>query len=331
MRSAAVSLTGGKNLSIKELRAGYDIIGDVHGCYEALVALLTKLGYVKEGDAYVYPNGTRQLIFLGDLIDRGPNIVKTLRLVKACVDVKSAQVVLGNHEFNLIAYNTETPDGYLRKRDERNTQQLKETFAQFETYNDELHDYITWFKALPLFLELDEFRVVHACWDQEYIDGYLHQFGTNQLTNEVIHACIKQDEWVLTAIRRLTRGINLACPDNVKVKGWDGLFRNTFRARFFGDASSKHYKDIVFQPDPLPPELAESLISDANLQKLIYYSSDEKPLFVGHYWLTGEPDLIAKNIACVDYSAVSGGEMAAYRYHLGDHALDKSQFVSVSA
>jgi hypothetical protein len=74
--------------------------------------------------------------------------------------------------------------------------------------------------------------------------------------------------------------------------------------------------------------LATKAISPSDFQKLIYYSSKEKPLFVGHYWLQGELALVSKNIACLDYSAVNGGKLVAYRYHLGDQGLDTNRLVA---
>jgi hypothetical protein len=50
-----------------------------------------------------------------------------------------------------------------------------------------------------------------------------------------------------------------------------------------------------------------------------------KPLFIGHYWLTGEPCLLSKTVACVDYSIGKGGKLVAYRWD-GEPVLDPSKF-----
>lgn len=62
----------------------FDIIGDVHGCGEELRALLAKLGYRLEGEGAHHPDG-RKAVFLGDLVDRGPDLPGVLRLVTLCV------------------------------------------------------------------------------------------------------------------------------------------------------------------------------------------------------------------------------------------------------
>ena len=89
--------------------AGYDIIGDVHGCAFKLEAMLDELGYVVDPWTGAYRHENRQAIFVGDLIDRGPSQLRVLEIVKAMVDARSAQVVMGNHEFNAIAYATRDP------------------------------------------------------------------------------------------------------------------------------------------------------------------------------------------------------------------------------
>ena len=86
-------------------RGPFDIIGDVHGCTDELEALLRRLGYgvepaERDGEASyrVIPPAGRKAVFVGDLVDRGPRITDTLRLVMAMVEDGAALCVLGNHE-----------------------------------------------------------------------------------------------------------------------------------------------------------------------------------------------------------------------------------------
>lgn len=89
-----------------------DIIGDVHGCYDELTALLTKLGYQPATDSasddaslpaslFRHPEG-RKAIFLGDLVDRGPHILATVGLVRAMTQSGAALCVPGNHDMKLL-------------------------------------------------------------------------------------------------------------------------------------------------------------------------------------------------------------------------------------
>lgn len=81
----------------------FDIIGDIHGCYDELCELLTKLGYAvdTENRTAVPPEG-RKAVFLGDLCDRGPKNVEVLRLVMNMVQSEFAHCVTGNHDAKLL-------------------------------------------------------------------------------------------------------------------------------------------------------------------------------------------------------------------------------------
>ena len=113
-------------------RGPFDIIGDVHGCYDELVALLGKLGYVETAQngalTWQHPSG-RRVIFLGDLVDRGPGIVQVLRLVMSMVQAETALCVPGNHENKLA-----------RKIDGKNvtiSHGLAETLEQIDALPDD--------------------------------------------------------------------------------------------------------------------------------------------------------------------------------------------------
>jgi protein phosphatase len=79
----------------------FDIIGDVHGCFDELIALLTQLGYAIEGMTVTPPAG-RKAVFVGDLVDRGPKIPQVLKLVMGMVEAGTAICVPGNHDMKLL-------------------------------------------------------------------------------------------------------------------------------------------------------------------------------------------------------------------------------------
>ncbi len=81
----------------------FDIIGDVHGCYDELCTLLIKLGYAvdKDGSIAAPPEG-RKAVFLGDFCDRGPKNLSTLRLVMNMAESGAAYCVPGNHDVKLL-------------------------------------------------------------------------------------------------------------------------------------------------------------------------------------------------------------------------------------
>lgn len=95
----------------KHEQGPFDIIGDIHGCCDELEALLQQLGYeitaeipsesVWSGAVYSHPQG-RKAIFLGDLVDRGPRILDTLKLVRNMIEAGTALCVPGNHDIKLM-------------------------------------------------------------------------------------------------------------------------------------------------------------------------------------------------------------------------------------
>ena len=103
----------------------FDIIGDVHGCFDELVELLGQLGYSvvsNEGGYSVSSTHGRKLVFVGDLVDRGPGTVQVLRLVSGLVQSGQAFCVPGNHDMKLVRA--------LRGRDVKRTHGLAETMEQ---------------------------------------------------------------------------------------------------------------------------------------------------------------------------------------------------------
>ena len=86
----------------RDIHGPFDIIGDIHGCYDELRELLEKLGYVVDkAHDRAYSRQNRRVIFLGDLVDRGPKIPKVLKLVISMVKEGQAYCVLGNHDGKL--------------------------------------------------------------------------------------------------------------------------------------------------------------------------------------------------------------------------------------
>ena len=118
-------------------------MGDLHGHAGQLHRLLSKLGYRQgpSGEAYAHPEG-RRAVFVGDFINRGPEVAEVLRVVHDMTEVYSALAVLGNHEFNLFT----------------------NMFADKGEPPAECRPHLDWLRGLPLSLEVEGLRVVHAAW-----------------------------------------------------------------------------------------------------------------------------------------------------------------------
>jgi protein phosphatase len=140
----------------------FDIIGDVHGCFDELRELLGELGYQVSAEAeatglryrVVHPEG-RRAVFLGDLVDRGPRIPDCLRLAMDMVETGVALCVPGNHEIKLLKK--------LQGRDVKMSHGLAESVKQLEGEPPEFHDRIAKFiDGLVSHFMLDDGKLVVA-------------------------------------------------------------------------------------------------------------------------------------------------------------------------
>jgi protein phosphatase len=141
----------------------FDIIGDIHGCYDELVELLNKLGFeTAETDRIVPPPG-RKAVFLGDLVDRGPKTPEVLRLVMSMVARGNALCVPGNHDVKLLRK--------LRGRNVQLTHGLAETLEQLKPMPALLPAIEQFIDSLIGHYVLDEGRLVvaHAGMKERYI------------------------------------------------------------------------------------------------------------------------------------------------------------------
>lgn len=138
----------------------FDVVGDVHGCHSELEALLRRLGYVIKRDGQGRPVGAshtdrRRAVFVGDLVDRGPDTPGVLRLVMGMLDDGDALCVLGNHEDKLVRA--------LRGRDIQITHGLAESLDQLSEETAEFRDRVeTFIEGLAPQLVLDGGRLVVA-------------------------------------------------------------------------------------------------------------------------------------------------------------------------
>lgn len=178
----------------------FDLIGDIHGHARTLVRLLQKLGY--ELDSGIYRHPTRKVIFLGDFIDRGPDQREVIEIVRPMIESGSALSVMGNHEFNAIAFATLHEGDYLRPHTVKNTGQHRAFLNEYRLGSDAHDEVIDWFRTLPLWLDLGDVRVVHACWDQQLMD----RLGTNMLSNDLLVNAARTGTWQYDAVECLLKG-----------------------------------------------------------------------------------------------------------------------------
>ncbi len=301
-----------------------DFIGDIHGHADKLKALLLKLGYSLQNGSYVHPE--RKALFVGDYIDRGPKIRETLQIIRRMVEKNHAIALMGNHEYNALCFHyQESKGGHLRKHLIKNIVQHYATLQQFHHRQEEYEDYLDWFKTLPLYYETETFRAVHACWDHQYIDTLRAVLPAGRLTDELIYLSVDKETAFNVAVDETLKGKEVALPVGFQFQDKEDILRGGVRIKWWENPSRATYKSLsVIHMESLP----EIPMDTALLNSCSHYGEHEKPVFFGHYWLSGNPDLFRGNICCLDYSVAKDGPLVAYRFD-GEAKLDSKKFVSV--
>ena len=176
-----------------------DIVGDVHGEYDALRSLIDHLEY---DDAGRHPDG-RRLVFVGDLTDRGPDSPAVVELVRGLIQSGRAQCVLGNHDFNILV-DHEKPENkwfYGVEFLDKNGDAVPQVLA-----DDSTRQRVgTFFRTLPIALERDDLRVVHACWDDAMID--FARDATDIVSLYEHHAALIEDMLAVSDLDEIDKGL----------------------------------------------------------------------------------------------------------------------------
>jgi predicted MPP superfamily phosphohydrolase len=305
----------------------YDIIGDIHGYSDALIALLEKLGY--QNNDGIYQHSERQVIFLGDFIDRGPGQRETINLVRPMIESGTALAVMGNHEFNALCYATpDSNGGYLRPHSAKNQKQHQVFLDAYADCPDEKDDTLSWFKTLPVWLDLGGLRVVHACWDEAAMSRISETTGNGSfITDQLLTDSSNKERWEYQAVETLLKGKEIPLANGQVFHDKDGNARHEIRIAWWDDTATT-YRDVFMGPESARKHIPDDPVVGDHL---IDYQHDMPPVFLGHYWLEGKPQILATNIACVDYSvAKPGGKLVAYRWE-GEQQLSADNFIWVNA
>jgi hypothetical protein len=304
---------------------GYDIIGDIHGQADKLEALLRTLGYRESAGAWRHSH--RQAIFVGDFVDRGPAQVRSIQIVRRMADAGAALAVMGNHELNAIAWHTpdpRRPGQYLRSHDSakwgaKNRKQHGAFLAEVEDAPALHTEIIDWFLTLPLWLNLPALQVVHACRHSRFIAWLAPRLHRNSyLTRDLMVLATDEPEnetekgealpSVFKAVECLTKGVEVSLPAGHDFRDKDGIVRNRVRVRWWDENAT------TFRTAAMLAQEERQALPDSALPAQARVARTNKPVFFGHYWLTGTPSLQSSRAVCVDYSAGNDGPLVAYRF-----------------
>jgi hypothetical protein len=314
----------------------YDVIGDIHGSADKLHGLLDVLGYTVVDGAHRHPD--RTAVFVGDLIDRGDGQVEVVRVVQAMHAAGSALVVLGNHEFNAIAWGTPRPgtggDSLRTHAGRRGAHNRRQHAAYLDQVGEDsaLHRaHLGWFRTLPFRLDLGGLRVAHACWHPDsfaVLDKWVTP-GTPIDDAFLAEACTHGTD-AFDAVEVVLKGPELHLGPERAWRDPEGTVRHGARLRWWDDSATTERAVAMIpegtrSPDGCPyPALDDRPSAEADA----FRYRDEVPVFFGHYWFTGVPAPAATHAVCVDYSAARPGySLVAYRWD-GESVPSAARFVA---
>jgi hypothetical protein len=304
-----------------------DIIGDIHGQADKTEALLQSLGYNKRYGVYRHPN--RSALFLGDLIDRGSQNRGVIDIIRPMVQDGHAQVILGNHEYNAICFHSSDPETGqpLRAHNDKNLKQHASFLKEFPINGSETLEVIEWFKTLPLFLDLGEFRVVHAAWDQNAVQAIGPCLGPNKtLTDALLRASVDPTSLTYRYVETLLKGPEIILPQALRIEDKSGHVRKEQRIKWWELNGPKSFRNLALARTELVDRLPDHEIHDISLP--VIYPADDPPVFFGHYSLDpiSQHPVQSPNTICLDFSGHIDPPITAYSWN-GNLAWDESRLI----
>jgi hypothetical protein len=306
------------NFSIVKTNQPYDVIGDIHGHADELHALLEKLGYENRKGTHTHPEG-RKVVFLGDYIDRGPQIREVLQTVRGMVDSGNAHAILGNHEVNALWFHTIGPKGRPLRTHTKN--RIKQHQATRDQMGAGFRQWMPWLAGLPLFLDLGGFRAVHAAWHDEAV-AELREIGP--LVGETLVKYGTEGTRAYKTIARILNGPEAKLADGKFYIAADGVPRPEIRVKWWLDLEGLNAREALFPDDPTIKPDPLRKIPDTK------YTPGAPITFFGHYAVkAAKPTTITPHLACLDYAIGKGGYLAAYRWD-GEMHLDDANFVTTN-
>lgn len=282
---------------VQTLPAGpLDIVGDIHGEFDALCQLMAHLGYDREGR---HPDG-RTLVFVGDFCDRGPDSPAVLELAQRLVRSGRAVAVLGNHEINLLREDAKDGSGwFFDDRVERDHNKYAPFSRPTQQQRRDIMDFLS---TLPIALERADLRVVHAAWQTEQIAA-ARKLSMASVRDEY-------DRWEQAALQHARES---ALSDRMarELESWEHGLENSDKQPPFLHAHAEHEANKQMLN---PLKVLTSGVEEPGTvpffsggkwrfsERRAWWDSydDQTPVVVGHYWRRVRP---------IDRGAVGKGDV----------------------
>ena len=241
--------------------------------------------------------------FLGDFIDAGnsvdmPDDASVLRKVRSLVDQEGALAVMGNHELNAILFHRRDKKGApLRCHSSKNVSQHASFLDTIGFATPAAIEWTEWFLNLPLWIELDGLRLVHACWDQVSIDLIKSRRPDGRLLAEDLEEIALKRTDFAKAVEVLTSGPEVLLPGNHSFLDNKRSRRREVRLAWWKPQQGT-WRELALAV-PNVTELPDTPVIGCDAISI--YGDDQPPVLVGHYKMKGEPRIEVGQAACLDY------------------------------
>ena len=245
----------------------------------------------------------RKVAFLGDFIDAGkavgtPDDLGVLKRVRTLIDDGSAIAVMGNHELNAILYHRRKKTGEpLRRHSPKNAGQHASFLEQVGLGTPAAMHWTEWFLSLPLWIESDGLRLVHACWDHSAIEVVKKRRSDGRLHHDDLEEIAAKQTPFAKAVETLTSGPEVKLPEGYKFHDMKDEPRQHVRIAWWL-ANGGTWRDVSLSVKNLE-ELPDSPFE--GVEGVPSYAQTELPVLVGHYKMQGQPRIDAPQAACLDY------------------------------
>jgi len=180
----------------------------------------------------------------------------------------------------------------------------------------EFEPFIPWLRTLPLFMELDTFRIVHAVWHFSSIELL---DGKSVEEDSFIQETIVKKSPYKKAVSRILSGIKINIPEDLKLKDRFGIERPKGRLKWWLDLRGKPYADCFLSP--MKPDILNRGPVIDELSDLEPYNEKDKPVFTGHYCLPPCEPKITGNVACLDGCVTCDKTLWGYRHQATEKIL----------
>ena len=200
------------------------------------------------------------------------------------------------------------------------------TAREFLEYPDEWREHLKWLRKLPLFLEMDGIRVVHACWSEAAVEYVKKNLPGEKIKREVFRKISKNPGselarhfWVLT------KGLQFKIPGDLKIINNKGVSPRSFRMRWWEEPHGKTFEELSFESKfhlphyTIPPQITPACLP---------YPENAPIIFFGHYCRYEGPHIIKPNICCIDSCITGNKSLLAYRWE-GEKQLLPEKLIKV--